>query len=116
MVTVGKGGVHLVHGHGVHARHLVLLFPFHPTQNYSTLPLWDALFQSPLPPKKQRRPCIFPVIGSATFFSFLEALLGEVSILGKASNLGKATILSKACNLGKATILSKASVLGKVSI
>ena len=30
MVTVGKGGVHLVHRHGVHAGHLVLLLPLHP--------------------------------------------------------------------------------------
>ena len=30
MVTVGKGGVHLVHRHRVHARHLVLLLPLHP--------------------------------------------------------------------------------------
>ena len=30
MVTIGKGGVHLVHRHRVHARHLVLLLPLHP--------------------------------------------------------------------------------------
>ena len=30
MVAIGEGGVHLVHGHGVHARHLVLLLPLHP--------------------------------------------------------------------------------------
>ena len=30
MVSVGKGGVHLVHRHRVHARHLVLLLPLHP--------------------------------------------------------------------------------------
>ena len=29
MVAIGEGGVHLVHGHGVHARHLVLLLPLH---------------------------------------------------------------------------------------
>jgi hypothetical protein len=55
MVTVGKGGVHLVHGHGVHARHLVLLFPFHPAQNYSTLALWYAWFQHLPPPKKTKK-------------------------------------------------------------
>ena len=31
MVTIGKGGVHLVHRHRVHARHLVLLLPLHPS-------------------------------------------------------------------------------------
>ena len=31
MVSVGKGGVHLVHRHRVHARHLVLLLPLHPS-------------------------------------------------------------------------------------
>ena len=31
MVAIGKGGVHLVHGHRVHARHLVLLLPLHPS-------------------------------------------------------------------------------------
>ena len=30
MVAVGEGGVHLVHRHRVHARHLVLLLPLHP--------------------------------------------------------------------------------------
>jgi len=30
MVTIRQGRVHLVHGHGVHACHLVLLLPFHP--------------------------------------------------------------------------------------
>ena len=30
MVAIGEGGVHLVHGHRVHARHLVLLLPLHP--------------------------------------------------------------------------------------
>jgi len=30
MMTVRQGRVHLVHGHGVHAGHLVLLLPFHP--------------------------------------------------------------------------------------
>jgi len=30
MVTVCQGRVHLVHGHGVHAGHLVLLLPLHP--------------------------------------------------------------------------------------
>ena len=30
MVTVGKGGVHLVHRHSVHTGHLVLLLPLHP--------------------------------------------------------------------------------------
>ena len=29
-MAIGEGGVHLVHGHGVHARHLVLLLPLHP--------------------------------------------------------------------------------------
>ena len=28
-MAIGEGGVHLVHGHGVHARHLVLLLPLH---------------------------------------------------------------------------------------
>ena len=31
MVAIGEGGVHLVHRHRVHARHLVLLLPLHPT-------------------------------------------------------------------------------------
>ena len=31
MVAVGEGGVHLVHRHRVHARHLVLLLPLHPS-------------------------------------------------------------------------------------
>jgi len=31
MVSIGKGGVHLVHRHRVHARHLVLLLPLHPS-------------------------------------------------------------------------------------
>ena len=31
MVAICEGRVHLVHGHGVHARHLVLLLPLHPT-------------------------------------------------------------------------------------
>ena len=31
MVAIGEGGMHLVHGHGVHARHLVLLLPLHPS-------------------------------------------------------------------------------------
>ena len=31
MVAIGKGGVHLVHRHRVHARHLVLLLPLHPS-------------------------------------------------------------------------------------
>jgi len=30
MVTIRQGRVHLMHGHGVHAGHLVLLLPFHP--------------------------------------------------------------------------------------
>ena len=30
-MAIGKGGVHLVHRHGVHAGHLVLLLPLHPT-------------------------------------------------------------------------------------
>ena len=30
MVLVGQGWVHLMHGHGVHAGHLVLLLPLHP--------------------------------------------------------------------------------------
>ena len=31
MVAICEGRVHLVHGHGVHAGHLVLLLPLHPT-------------------------------------------------------------------------------------
>ena len=31
MVAIGKGRVHLVHRHRVHARHLVLLLPLHPS-------------------------------------------------------------------------------------
>ena len=30
VMAIGKGGVHLVHRHGVHAGHLVLLLPLHP--------------------------------------------------------------------------------------
>ena len=30
MVAIGESGVHLVHRHRVHARHLVLLLPLHP--------------------------------------------------------------------------------------
>ena len=30
MVLIGQGRVHLMHGHGVHAGHLVLLLPLHP--------------------------------------------------------------------------------------
>ena len=30
VVLVGQGRVHLMHGHGVHAGHLVLLLPLHP--------------------------------------------------------------------------------------
>ena len=30
MVTIRQGRVHLMHGHGVHAGHLVLLLPLHP--------------------------------------------------------------------------------------
>lgn len=30
MMAVCQGWVHLMHWHGVHARHLVFLFPFHP--------------------------------------------------------------------------------------
>ena len=33
VVTVSEGGVHLVHRHRVHARHLVLLLPFHSKAN-----------------------------------------------------------------------------------
>ena len=29
VMAIGKGGVHLVHRHRVHARHLVLLLPLH---------------------------------------------------------------------------------------
>ena len=29
VMAIGKGGVHLVHRHGVHAGHLVLLLPLH---------------------------------------------------------------------------------------
>ena len=29
-MAVCQGRVHLVHGHGVHTRHLVLLLPLHP--------------------------------------------------------------------------------------
>ena len=31
VMAIGKGGVHLVHRHGVHAGHLVLLLPLHPS-------------------------------------------------------------------------------------
>ena len=30
VMAIGKGGVHLVHRHGVHTGHLVLLLPLHP--------------------------------------------------------------------------------------
>ena len=30
MMAVCQGRVHLMHWHGIHARHLVFLFPFHP--------------------------------------------------------------------------------------
>lgn len=29
VVLIGQGGMHLVHRHGVHARHLVLFLPLH---------------------------------------------------------------------------------------
>jgi len=57
MVAIGEGGVHLVHGHGVHARHLVLLLPLHPTvlEPDLDLPLRQAKRMSDLDPASARQ-------------------------------------------------------------
>ena len=55
-MAIGEGGVHLVHGHGVHARHLVLLLPLHPTvlEPNLDLPLRQAKRMSDLDPEDEK--------------------------------------------------------------
>ena len=66
MVAIGEGGVHLVHGHGVHARHLVLLLPLHPTvlEPDLDLPLRQAKRMSDLDPEDEKLNFDFPQTGS----------------------------------------------------
>ena len=66
MVAIGEGGVHLVHGHGVHARHLVLLLPLHPTvlEPNLDLPLRQAKRMSDLDPEDEKLNFDFPQTGS----------------------------------------------------
>ena len=66
MVAIGEGGVHLVHGHGVHARHLVLLLPLHPPvlEPDLDLPLRQAKRMSDLDPEDEKLNFDFPQTGS----------------------------------------------------
>ena len=66
MVAIGEGGVHLVHGHGVHARHLVLLLPLHPPvlEPNLDLPLRQAKRMSDLDPEDEKLNFDFPQTGS----------------------------------------------------
>ena len=65
-MAIGEGGVHLVHGHGVHARHLVLLLPLHPTvlEPDLDLPLRQAKRMSDLDPEDEKLNFDFPQTGS----------------------------------------------------
>ena len=73
MVAIGEGGVHLVHGHGVHARHLVLLLPLHPTvlEPDLDLPLRQAKRMSDLDPEDEKLNFDFPQTGSGYWFWLL---------------------------------------------
>ena len=66
MVAVGEGGVHLVHRHRVHARHLVLLLPLHPPvlEPDLDLPLSQAKRMSDLDPEDEKLNFDFPQTGS----------------------------------------------------
>ena len=65
-MAIGEGGVHLVHGHGVHARHLVLLLPLHPPvlEPDLDLPLRQAKRMSDLDPEDEKLNFDFPQTGS----------------------------------------------------
>ena len=65
-MAIGEGGMHLVHGHGVHARHLVLLLPLHPPvlEPDLDLPLRQAKRMSDLDPEDEKLNFDFPQTGS----------------------------------------------------
>ena len=66
MVAIGESGVHLVHRHRVHARHLVLLLPLHSPvlEPDLDLPLRQAKRMSDLDPEDEKLNFDFPQTGS----------------------------------------------------
>ena len=84
MVAIGEGGVHLVHGHGVHARHLVLLLPLHPPvlEPDLDLPLRQAKRMSDLDPEDEKLNFDFPQTGSGYtgYWLWLPASARQISV------------------------------------